>query len=213
MKRIHEIALAAIMLFSGTLIAQHGDRDIRENIQFGLKIGANYSNVFNSETEEFRADTKFGFAGGAFLCLPISRHIGLQPEVLISQKGFIGEGVLLGSKYNVTRTTTYIDIPLQLALKPTDFLTIVAGPQYSYLVRQKDVFASTLVSFSQEEVFKNDNIYKNILGFVGGIDLQLMQVVVSGRVGWDIISNHGDGTSSTPKYKNAWFQTTVGYSF
>lgn len=204
------LAILALFACSNLASGQGGDTDNRRKAQFGLKGGLNYSNVYNSKTEEFRADSKFGFAGGAFIRFPIAELFGFQPEVLFSQKGFKGEGSILGSQYELTRTTSYLDIPLQFAFKPSEFLTIVAGPQYSYLINQKDEFESSSVSFSQEEEFNNDNIRNNIFGFVAGVDINLKHVVIGARYGWDIQDNHGDGSSSTPRYKNAWFQGTVG---
>ena len=81
-------------------------------------------------------------ASGVFLAIPIGTYIGIQPEVLFSQKGFKATGSILGEEYKFTRTTNYIDIPIYLALKPSPFLTIVAGPQFSYLMSRKDYFES-----------------------------------------------------------------------
>lgn len=203
------LASAAIFLSTGVVTAQ--DSDNNSKLQFGLKLGLNYSNVYNSSTEEFVSDPKFGFAGGAMMRIPIGEFLGLQPEVLFSKKGFDGEGRILGSEYNFTRTTTFIDVPFLFALKPNEFLAILAGPQYSYLIKRKDVFTNTIVSYSQEQEFKNDNIRKNIFGFVIGLDLNVDKVVVGARMCWDIQSNNGDGTSDTPRYKNTWFQGTIGY--
>lgn len=213
MKTIKNLLTAIIVLFTMIAAAQEGELDTRENLKFGLKAGVNYSNVYNSKTEEFRADSKFGFAGGGFLTIPISKYIGVQPEFLIAQKGFKGEGVILGSPYNFTRTTTYIDIPLQFAIKPSEFMTFLVGPQYSYLIKQTDEFTNTLFSTTQEQEFKNEDIFKNIFSAVVGLDIVLRNVVLGGRIGWDLRHNNGSGTSTTPRYKNAWLQTTVGFNF
>ncbi len=212
MKTIKFIAFAALLMLSGSIFAQDAALDNRAKVLFGLKAGLNYSNVYNSKTDAFRADPKFGLAGGAFLSIPITKYFGFQPEILVSQKGFEGEGTLLGSKYNFKRTTTYIDIPLQITVKPSEFISILAGPQFSYLIKQKDVFTNTSVSFSQEQEFKNENIRKNILGFVVGINLNLRGVILGTRLGWDISNNHGDGSFTTPQYKNTWFQATLGFT-
>lgn len=199
-------------LSTSSIVAQ--DDDSRETFHLGLKIGANYANVYDSEGEEFRADGRFGFAGGAFFSIPIGRYIGVQPEVLISQKGFQGKGILLGSSYEFTRTTTYLDIPLLFALKPAPFITVLAGPQYSYLLQRKDVFKGNGATILQQEEFENDNIRKNTLCFTGGVDVNIQQhMVTSLRVGWDLRNNNGDGSSTTPRYKNAWYQATIGYRF
>src|SRR5690606_14118230 len=121
-------------------------------------VGANYSNVYDSESEDFVADSKFGLAAGAFVSIPLGKFIGVQPEVLFSQKGFKSSGTFLGTEYKATRTTNYIDVPLLLAVKPVEFITILFGPQYSYLMKQKDEFTSGSFSSSEEEEFTNDNI-------------------------------------------------------
>lgn len=213
MKKIKFFASAFMIFAASAAIGQDGETDNREKLQFGFKIGTNYSNVYNTNTEDFSADQKFGLAGGATVHIPIGKYVGIQPEILFSQKGFEGEGSLLGSKYNFSRTSTFIDIPLQIAFKPSEFITIVAGPQYSYLVKQKDEFENSLFSYSQEEEFKNDNIRKNILGVVAGIDINIKHIIVGARAGWDLQNNKGDGSSNTPQYRNAWLQATVGYVF
>ena len=213
MKTIKILLAIGCMSVTSISVAQDSETDFREEVRFGVKAGLNFSNVYDSRGEEFRADGKVGFAGGAFLAIPIGRYLGVQPEVLLSQKGFKGNGTFLGSDYSFTRTTTYVDIPLQIAFKPSEFVTIVAGPQYSYLIRQKDDFESGFIDSSHEEDFDNDNIRKNIFGVVGGLDVTIKHLVIGGRMGWDITQNHGDGSSSTPRYKNFWLQGTVGYMF
>lgn len=189
------------------------ETDLRERLIFGLKAGVNYSNVYDTQGEEFQADPKLGLAAGAFLAIPIGKYLGIQPEVLYSQKGFRATGRILGGNYEFTRTTSFIDVPLLVSFKPSEFLTILAGPQYSYLIKQSDVFANASTSILQEQEFENDNIRKNILCLTGGVDLTLKHIVLGARVGWDIQNNNGDGTSTTPRYKNVWYQATVGYRF
>jgi hypothetical protein len=193
--------------------AQESTYEGRNKVRFGVKAGANYSNVYDTQGEEFRANAKVGVAAGIFLGLPIGKYFGIQPEILFSQKGFQATGKILGSTYDFTRTSDFIDVPLLLAIKPAGFLTILAGPQFSYLLQQKDVFATGATSIEQEREFGNDNIRKNLFGAVGGLDINLKHVVVGARAGWDLMNNNGDGTSTTPRYKNAWVQATLGYRF
>ena len=184
---------------------------IRDEFSIGIKVGSNYSNVFDSKGEQFVADGKYGLAAGAFLSLPVGKLIGIQPEVIYSEKGFKATGAFLGSSYSATRTTTYIDVPILLAIKPISYLTILAGPQYSFLIKQNNNFTGTLATIDQQKIFDNDNIRKNVLGLTGGVDINLSSFVVSARAGWDVQNNNGDGTSTTPRYKNAWYQATIGY--
>lgn len=199
--------------FAAVSNAQKTPDDQRSKMMFGLKAGANYSNVYDSKSESFNANGKFGLAAGAFVIIPIGKYIGIQPEVLFSQKGFKATGSLLGSPYSFTRTTSYIDVPLLLSIKPVESFTILVGPQYSYLLKQKDNFVTSATSVAQQKEFDNDNIRKNTLCITGGFDVNLKQIVLSGRAGWDVQNNNGDGTSSTPRYKNVWYQATVGFRF
>ncbi len=212
MKKLTMITAVFVSLTSFSIAQENiGGTDNREKMEFGLKAGVNYSNVYDAQGEKFNADPKLGFAGGAFVEIPIGKYFGVQPEVLISQKGFKASGLILGDMYYFTRTTTYIDIPLQFAFKPSEFITIVAGPQYSYLINQRDVFANATTSIAQEQQFQNENLRKNIFGVVGGLDINLRHVTIGARVGWDVQNNRGDGTVATPRYKNAWYQVTVGF--
>jgi hypothetical protein len=182
-------------------------------VSFGIKAGTNYSNVYDSDNEDFVADGKFGFAAGAFVAIPLGKFIGIQPEILYSQKGFKSSGTYFGSTYEMTRTTNFIDVPVLFAVKPIGQLTLLFGPQFSYLMKQKDEFTGGTISSTQQQDFDNDDITKNILGLTGGADINVDNLVFGLRAGWDIKTNEGDGNSSTPRYKNMWYQATVGYRF
>lgn len=202
-----------IILFISTFITTSivlAQDDAREKLAIGAKIGVNYSNVYDSQTEDFNADPKAGFAAGGFLSIPIGKYFGLQPEVLYSQRGFKASGNFLGSTYNLSRTLSYLDVPLLFAFKPSPFITILAGPQYSYLLNRRDEFSNSSLTFVQEQEFKNDNIRKNTFCVTGGLDFNFQHLVLGLRTGWDITDNKGDGTSSTPRYKNIWLQGTIG---
>lgn len=212
MKKLILMSVAVIFMAASSF-AQDSETDFREKLLFGFKVGANYSNVYDEQGEEFRANPKLGFATGAFLAIPFGKYVGIQPEVLFSQRGYQGSGTLLFNSYNYTRTTSHLDIPLLFAVKPSQFLTILAGPQYSYLLHQKDVFRNGTITSEQEQEFKNNNIRRNTLSFTGGIDITLRHLVLGARAGWDIQRNDGDGTSTNPRYKNVWYQATIGYRF
>ena len=105
----------------------------------------------------------------------------------------------------------YIDVPIFFAVKPSEFFTILAGPQYSYLIKQSDKFSSSAITSDQEQDFSNNNIRKNTLCFVFGGDVTIKHIVVGLRAGWDVMNNNGDGTSTNPRYKNVWYQATIGF--
>lgn len=208
MKKI-TLIFTAIVLVNNFCNAQ----DKRDNLHFGLKVGTNLSNVYDAQGEQFVADSKFGLAAGAFLSIPLGKVIGIQPEVLYSEKGFKSTGMLLGNSYALDRSTSFIDIPLLLTVKPIDLITIVAGPQFSFLLKDRNTFNSGTATVAQQKLFETDNIRRNLLSFTGGADINLSNFVIGLRANYDTQNNNGDGTTSTPRYKNAWYQATVGIIF
>ncbi|MBN2662542.1 MAG: PorT family protein [Bacteroidales bacterium] len=189
------------------------NKSFSESPHLGIKIGTNYSNVYDTEGEEFRADGKFGFATGLFLSLPIGKLLGFQPEILFSQRGFKSEGSILTVPYEISRTSNYIDVPLLIMVRPSKYFSILAGPQYSYLIKQTNKFESSITNIELEEQFDNEDIRKNTLCFTGGLDFNVENIVIGTRVGWDLLKNNGDGTTTALRYKNVWYQLTVGIKF
>jgi hypothetical protein len=159
------IIICIIALSAGTAMqAQSQDVDRRGKVSIGAKAGFNLSNVWDATGEDFVADPKTGFAGGLFVEIPIGKLLGFQPELMISQKGFKGAGTILGAPYSFSKTTTFIDVPLQLQVKPSPFLTLVAGPQFSYMIKEKNVYILGSNAVEQEEEFENDNNQKKHSG-------------------------------------------------
>ncbi len=208
-----KIIISVLFIMMAIGAKAQSETDNRERFQIGIKAGGSLSNVYDADGEEFKANAKAGFTGGLFLTIPLGRVLGLQPEVLFTQKGFRGNGRLLGQTYSFSRTSSFLDIPILVAIKPAEFLTIVVGPQYSYLFYQRDVFNSSLFSYQQEQEFNNDNIRKNMLGIVGGVDFNIGNFVIGGRIGMDLLKNQDDGSSDTPRYRNISGQLTLGYKF
>lgn len=209
-----KIRIVLVYLLSSmgqSLLAQDiEDNDRREKFTAGVRAGVNYSNVWDASGQDFEADGKFGFAGGIFASIPIGRYFGIQPEINYSQKGLKASGTLFGTGYEYRKTTSFIDIPMQFQIKPFSFLSFLVGPQVSFLVYEKNEYTYGSNSTIQEEAFKNENVRKNILGIVTGFDINIDHFVFSGRVAWDLQSNKGDGSSSTPRYRNQFVQLTIG---
>jgi hypothetical protein len=212
MKKIFLI-IAAVVSFAIHGNAQSHKTDYRDKLLFGFKVGANYSNVYDTQGEGFNTSPKLGFATGAFLSIPIGKYIGIQPEILFSQKGFKATSSINGTPYSFTRTTSYLDLPLLFAFKPNAFITVLAGPQFSYRLHQRDTYSNSNTVIVNDKDYNNNNIRKNILCFTGGLDINLRHLVLGARAGWDIQDNNGDGTSTQPRYRNVWYQATIGYRF
>lgn len=224
MKKNTNLLMIAAALFAATtmsaqqtttMITPTPTDDHRDEFGFGIKGGINVSNVYDEEGEDFVADNRVGFYGGVFVSVPLGTYIGLQPEILYSQKGFKGKGSFFGNSYDFERTSDYLDIPLQLQIKPIKELTFLVGPQFSYLMNTKDEFRAGGVEFTQEEEeeLSTDNIKKNVFGFVVGAEANFSGFLISARAGWDLSKSDADGDSVNPRYKNQVLQFGVGYTF
>jgi hypothetical protein len=208
--KIKILILGTIVITAFAGVQLKAQEDLRDQLGLGFKIGLNSANVYDTKSEDFEADAKLGLAFGGFLSIPLGTVIGFQPEVMYSQKGYKGNGSALGVGYDYTRKTDYIDVPLQLQIKPAPFVTILAGPQYSFLVSKGFDFDGGGISVDQQDDIENNDIRKNTLGAVVGADFNFSRVVLSGRVAWDLQHNDGDGSSTEPRYKNVVAQLTLG---
>ncbi len=207
--------MTLLVVISGYVSAQdpYSDTDMRDHFQFGVKVGTNYSNVYDIKGQNFTADFKFGFASGVWLGIPIGKDLGIRPELLYSQKGYQSTGSILGSNYKIAHTADYIDVPILLEIKPVQFITVVGGPQYSYLVHSDNKFSNSFLTAQQEQTFDNINLRKNLLCFLAGLDFNIHHLVIGTRFGFDLLRNNGDGTSTNPRYRNMWYQVTLGLRF
>jgi len=213
---IVNIALTLFATFASaqeTVVATANRTDFRERFMFGLKAGTNFSKIYDSQNTSAVSDGKFGFAGGLFIAIPIGELFGIQPEVMFSQKGFKATADILGNNFNFTRTTNYIDLPIFFAFKPSEFLKLLAGPQYSYTMQQNTKITSGTTTLAEEQIILNNSIRKNILGFSTGFEFTMKHVVMGARVAWDLQTNNADGSASSPRYKNMLYQFTAGYRF
>src|ERR1035437_1747687 len=166
-------AILALILMANTMNAQDAASSSSDQIHIGLKVGGNYSNIYDSKGEKYNADGKIGFATGAFVSIPIGKYLGIQPEILFSQKGFTATSSVLGADVKLTRTTNYIDVPVFLAIKPSEMITLLVGPQYSYLMKQNDKFTNPITNIETNTDFNTDNIRKNTFCLVGGVDINM----------------------------------------
>lgn len=224
MKTLKFIALGFSLGISGLIAAQDEQpeppqgsttetvvKDSRNRLQIGIKGGINYSGVYDTKGNNFSSSGKFGGVGGGFLSIPIGTFLGIQPEVLYSQKGFSESGTTdEGNQYSVDVRRDFIDVPLLVQFKPVPDLYILGGPEYCFLLDRSYTFTNGVTSTTTQQQFNNDNLSKNIFGLIFGIDINIGLVTIGGRVAWDLQDNNGNGTSTFPRYRNAWGQATLG---
>lgn len=188
------------------------DEDHRLQFQYGIKLGINHSNIFDPQGTYLNAQSIERFVGGVFFALPIDKGVGLQPEILFSQKGFKATGRIGDVQYSLKRNSSFIDIPLFFAFKLTPQFTMLIGPQYSYLLNEKDLISSSNSNSQLNTIFASEQLRKNIFGFGFGLDGHINHYVIGVRTHWDVLNNRIND-ALTPRYKNVLIQFTIGYRF
>lgn len=98
------------------------------NAQFGIKGGANFSNI-DGKMGGMELDTKISYHIGAFYEVTIGSSFSFQPEVIFSV-----QGADIDSSHALDEIDLkYINIPMLMKIYLTPSLSIEAGPQFSYL--------------------------------------------------------------------------------
>jgi hypothetical protein len=106
----------------------------------GVKGGFNFATIYGEDVEE-DLDLKIGYHIGFSYDIPLGKILGIQTGVQYSTKGYgySGHDSWMGGDYELTFTSTYLDIPLLLRLSILPLIDLYAGPQASYLLDSKYV--------------------------------------------------------------------------
>ncbi len=208
-KVLLSITLALSILNIG--IAQEFGKNNEMSPHFGFKIGANYSSVYHKQGVAFNETGKFGWAFGSFTDIPLSKKISVQPELMFSGKGFKATGMLLGNPYELTRTTSYIEAPVFIAVKASPLITFLGGLQLTAFLNKTDRFEQTKFSAQQKALLETDKIETFAFGLAGGVDVNVKDFVISARTGWALTGNNVDVTTNTLNYRNMYYQLTFGF--
>jgi hypothetical protein len=161
-------------------------------IKFGIKGGLNLANVKNIGLASNKV--RFGFNGGVLTEILIGKKFIIQPELLYSVKGF----KFPATEFNSTGTLSfnYISAPILGGYQASEKLTILAGPELSFLTNAKSRFDNTdhdvSKNFRKFDVAIDLGIKYNISN-VFGIDLRysfgfedLMDVMFTDQFGDEI---------------------------
>jgi hypothetical protein len=198
-----------LLLLVVNVIAQKKNNDAT----IGIRAGANFANIIKTNDKNFATQIKAGFNVGTFIDIPIVSILSLQPELQFSQKGYITNGSAFGNNYEYSVTTNFIEVPILAKLKPTKDFAVLVGPQYSFLTSTSTKLKSGNNAIINNVNEDNNNLRKNILGGVIGLEATSNNVIIGLRYSLDFQRNNGDGTSTTPSYKNQVLAVMVGFKF
>lgn len=212
MKKLLAGAVAAFLITGSAVAQSSDDKGGSNSLHFGLRGGLNLASIVkDDDAPDFSSKMKPGLQAGIYLQLPISSAFSVQPEVLFSQKGYNASGSFLGADYKYGVTTNYIDVPLLAKFTPNKNFGIVVGPQFSFLTNTNYKFSTENAQYEDVIENNNDNLRKNILGGLVGLEAGLTDnITLSARYALDFQKNNGDGTSNSLKYRNQVVSLTVG---
>ncbi|RZJ73645.1 porin family protein [Flavobacterium sp.] len=180
--------LFALFLLGSAFTAQ------AQLLKFGIKAGPNFAN-FSGGVSGIDYTSRTSFHAGALLQIKPLENFALQPEVLYSSVGADVEGV---GDFNLD----YISVPVMARFfVVTDRLSIDAGPQFSFLVKDADVVFDEVSGEADTESFD--------FAVAGGVTLNIAGgLFVSGRYSIGLTE-----ASKQAEVKNAVFQLSLGYTF
>ncbi len=176
------IVISLVILIAPMLIQAQG-------VGIGIKGGANFA---NQDIEDIDIETVTDYHIGAYLNINLSDKFGITPEVLYTAYGSEWD--------NVKVDLDYLAIPVMLRFKPVDFLSLEAGPQFSFLTKAEvEDFGDIM-----------DDLKKNDFGLAFGAGIHLPLGFNAGAryvLGFTDISD-----VSTESIKNRTFQIYVGWT-
>jgi len=162
------------------------------NPHFGITFGPQVTSFHN---DPYDSEFQFGFFIGGSLSLPLSKRIGLEPQLLYSRKG--GKGDYYINNYydgTIRFKLQYIETPLLLNIHTRSVVDIVLGGYVGFLLDTNFDY-STPYYYGYGEL-DNDQFEKMDFGLIGGIGINLPH----GK----IVFKYNHGLSDVAKEGNAY---------
>lgn len=186
---------------------------------FGLKGGLNMADFGGRRIVD--AEYRAGVSLGAFVSIPISAAVAIQPEVVFAQKGARsaaydyddipadGDGPPIGVYISEKTSHNYLEVPVLLKLSPSprsDFArpTFFAGPSVGILLDAKKVYDTDYKEYLRSTDFGV------IIG--GGVELGRLSFDARYNLGLTTIAKDYDASfGNVPgDIKNRAFTVTAG---
>lgn len=181
-----------------------------EGVRFGIKGGVNLANVIVSPRPGNLVNGRTDFHAGLFADIPVAEKFSIQPELLYSRQGFR----VLNGIGSVTMNT--ISVPVLAKIHVTPNVSIVAGPQVSYL-------ANARIGLNSWFAINYDNAFQKVgIDGVAGLEFEAGNFVVGGRYNYGFnnlnkdfkFSKNSDMSfNDLVQLRNSTVQLSVGYKF
>lgn len=194
------LPVLVLMLFTTVSRAQ--------GIRLGLKAGANLNKISG---QSFNDGFDLSYHAGGFLEIDLNKKWGIQPELLWNQTS--SKPSSFNTIYASTTSTNpsldafksikldYLSIPLLLRYNVGGMLSLVAGPQFSILIKEDN----TLLQNSQS-AFKNGDF-----AMVAGAQINLKMLRIYGR--YNIGMQNINDIDQKDKWTTQQIQLGLGFRF
>lgn len=184
-------------------------------VEIGIKGGVSFADIPKYaeliEDDDGNAEMRIGAAIGGHIAITLGGFVGLQTDVLYTQKGFKAEAPS-GFDETLEVRLDYIDVPVMLRLGPTggNGFQFLVGPSFNFNTNAKVVLEGVI---DEEEDIK-DEVEDFEMGLVIGAGYYGSLITVEGRwlEGLTDTSDFRDfGEDET--YKNRTFLVLLGVRF
>jgi hypothetical protein len=155
MKRI--LCLLLLLSLAVGAHAQKKDKGEKKGLKIGLKAGFNRSSVAFKDGGgvDLQTTAKAAFNGGLYARWYLLKgRVVVQPELLYSREGFVYDSTVVASASaeDVRTRLSFMNVPLNITIRPSKHFNLQLGPSFGYLV---------------SAIQKSDNIDKeSILGIM-----------------------------------------------
>jgi hypothetical protein len=191
-----------------------------QGIRFGVKAGANLSNLAGDLTNQDQYNNRWGFHGGIMVNFGIADIVSIQPEVLYSQKGFKYADQNITVLNNTYRNSgnvryDYLDVPILVRVRAAGAFFEV-GPQYSYLMNASTNREQTLNGNNVSNIGSGttdlSNVRRNEFGYAAGLGFQASNGFMIGvRYNGAFTDFAKNSNYSNDEFRNARNSTFQGY--
>jgi len=157
-------------------------------IHLGAKAGVNMNKL---DGKNFDNDFELGYQLGGFAYFNFTDFIGIQGEVMFNQTNTkITDNYrdIFDNAFKKDKTLNYISVPVLLRLNSEGLITVVAGPQFSFLAS------------GNESVLENGKklFRKTDFAFVAGAEVNIRPLTIYARYVWGFsdVSDFGSKANS-----------------
>ncbi len=200
-------------------------------IKYGVRAGVNMANwqgdavkslnsIVNVTDGYLSTKGRTGFHVGGYVSIPVGEKFSIEPGLQYSQKGYAIKGNIdipalkfIGANAGAQVQSHYIDVPLLVRAEVAKGLSVYAGPQFSYLVKNNlRVDAGVLgISLFTRNLDITDQFKRIDAGIAAGARYQFANGFHV-QAGYDYGLSRVDANSSFKSY-NRVVKLGVGFEF